>query len=48
MACAFEGFQFIGIEREAEYVEIAMRRIASCVPLLSGESQPPSVVEAVR
>ena len=27
-ACALEGFQFIGIEREAEYVEIARARIA--------------------
>jgi site-specific DNA-methyltransferase (adenine-specific) len=27
-AAALEGFQFIGIEREAEYVEIAERRIA--------------------
>lgn len=35
MACAFEGFEFIGIEREAEYVAISERRIASCVPLLS-------------
>lgn len=35
MACAFEGVNFIGIEREAEYVEIAERRIASCVPLFS-------------
>jgi site-specific DNA-methyltransferase (adenine-specific) len=24
-----EGFRFVGIEREAEYVEIAMRRIAA-------------------
>ena len=27
-ACALEGFRFIGIEREAEYIEIAKRRIA--------------------
>ena len=33
MACAAEGFEFIGIEREAEYVEIAQRRIASIAPL---------------
>jgi len=26
-ACALEGFEFIGIEREAEYIEIAERRI---------------------
>lgn len=34
-ACAFELFNFIGIEREAEYVEIAKRRIASCAPLFT-------------
>jgi len=28
IACALEGFEFIGIEREAEYVEIARARIA--------------------
>jgi site-specific DNA-methyltransferase (adenine-specific) len=28
-ACALEGFEFIGIEREAEYVEIARARIAA-------------------
>lgn len=28
-ACALEGFRFIGIEREAEYVEIARARIAA-------------------
>lgn len=34
-ACAYELKQFIGIEREAEYVEIAKRRIASCAPLFT-------------
>ena len=29
-ACALEGFRFIGIEREAEYIEIAKRRIMAC------------------
>jgi DNA modification methylase len=33
-ACAYEGRLFVGIERESEYVAIAERRIASCVPLL--------------
>jgi DNA modification methylase/transcriptional regulator with XRE-family HTH domain len=33
MACAFEGVRFVGIEREAEYVAIAERRIADCLPL---------------
>ena len=28
-AAVLEGFQFIGIEREAEYVEIAKARIAN-------------------
>jgi site-specific DNA-methyltransferase (adenine-specific) len=28
-AAAMEGFHFLGIEREAEYVEIARARIAS-------------------
>ena len=27
-ACALEGREFIGIEKEAEYVEIAQKRIA--------------------
>ena len=31
-ACALEGFGFIGIEREAEYVEIARARIAAVRP----------------
>lgn len=35
MACAYEQRTFIGIEREAEYVEIARRRIAACVPLFT-------------
>lgn len=34
MACVHEGVDYIGIEREAEYVEIAMRRIGSVLPLL--------------
>jgi site-specific DNA-methyltransferase (adenine-specific) len=38
MACVYEGFEFVGIEREAQYVEIARRRIADCLPLLSGEA----------
>jgi DNA modification methylase len=33
MACAAENFRFIGIEREAEYVAIAERRIAAIAPL---------------
>lgn len=33
MACAYELRPFIGIEREAEYVEIATRRISACAPL---------------
>jgi adenine-specific DNA-methyltransferase len=33
MACRYELRRFIGIEREAEYVEIATRRIAAVAPL---------------
>ena len=37
-ACALEGFDFIGIERDAEYIEIAQRRIlAAQSVLLSNE-----------
>jgi site-specific DNA-methyltransferase (adenine-specific) len=34
MACAYEDVEFVGIEREVEYVAIAERRIAGCLPLL--------------
>ena len=32
-AAVLEGFRFVGIEREAEYVEIARARIAAAVPV---------------
>ncbi len=35
-----EGFDFIGIEREAEYVELARLRIAGDAPLLNHETWP--------
>ena len=35
MACAHEGRRYIGIEREAEYVAISIRRVASVAPLLT-------------
>jgi site-specific DNA-methyltransferase (adenine-specific) len=35
MACVYEQREFIGIEREAEYIEIAERRIASVAPLFT-------------
>ena len=35
MACVYEQREFIGIEREAEYVAIAQRRIASVAPLFT-------------
>jgi site-specific DNA-methyltransferase (adenine-specific) len=35
MACAYEQRPFIGVEREAEYIEIATRRIAACTPLFA-------------
>ena len=31
-AALLEGFRFVGIEREAEYVEIARARIAAAIP----------------
>jgi DNA modification methylase len=37
MACRYEQRACIGIEKEAEYVEIAERRIASVTPLFSVE-----------
>ena len=35
VAANAEGFDFVGIEREAEYVEIARRRIANVAPLFA-------------
>jgi hypothetical protein len=35
MACAYEQRKFVGVEREAEYIEIAKRRIASVAPLFT-------------
>ena len=40
MAARYEQRGFVGIEREAEYLEIAERRIAACVPLFD---EPQSV-----
>lgn len=37
MAALYEGFNFIGIEREAEYREIARKRIGAVAPLLARE-----------
>lgn len=37
MACRYEQRQFIGIEREAEYLAIAERRIAAVAPLFAGD-----------
>ena len=39
MACAYELRQFVGIEREPEYAELAKQRIAAVAPLFSGEVQ---------
>ena len=36
MACVYEQRGFIGIEKEAEYLEIARARIAAVAPLFSG------------
>jgi DNA modification methylase len=38
MACRYEQRRFIGIEREADYVAIAERRIAAVAPLFSQET----------
>lgn len=38
MACRYEQRQFIGIEREAEYIAIAERRIAAVAPLFAEEA----------
>lgn len=37
MACRYEQREFIGIEREADYVAIAERRIAAVAPLFASE-----------
>jgi site-specific DNA-methyltransferase (adenine-specific) len=37
-AAVLEGFRFIGIEREAEYVEIARARIQAAIPPIFGEA----------
>ena len=47
MACRYELREFIGIEREAEYVAIAERRIAAVAPLFAtdvdaSEPEPPA------
>jgi len=36
VAALSEGFDFVGIEKEADYVEIARRRIANVAPLFAG------------
>lgn len=39
MACRYEQRQFIGIEREEEYVRIAEARIAAVAPLFNDEPE---------
>ena len=39
LACITEQCRFLGIEREAEYVEIARRRIHSVAPLFASDSE---------
>jgi len=39
MACRYESHTFIGIEKEADYVEIARRRITSANELFCGEEE---------
>ena len=38
MACRYEQREFIGIEREPEYADIAERRIAAVAPLFAERS----------
>ncbi len=38
MACRYEMLEFVGIEREAEYVAIAEARIAAVAPLFAVSS----------
>lgn len=39
-AAVLEGFKFIGIEREAEYLEIARARIAAATPETTNDNEP--------
>jgi site-specific DNA-methyltransferase (adenine-specific) len=39
VAAVAEGFRFIGIEQDADYVEIAKRRIANVAPLFNTEEE---------
>lgn len=47
MAARYEQRPFIGIEREADYVAIAERRIGAVTPLFAEGSENPSVLDAV-
>jgi DNA modification methylase len=47
MACRYEQREFIGIEREAEYIEIAERRIASVAPLFEAGFSNSDAVDPV-
>jgi DNA modification methylase len=40
IACRYEQRRFIGIEREADYIDLAQRRIVSALPLLSVAGEP--------
>ena len=45
-AAVLEGFRFIGVEREADYVEIARARISAALPIVKtamSEQEPPQV-----
>lgn len=45
MACRYELMEFVGVEREAEYVAIAEARIKNAAPLLAEMIGPDPVVE---
>lgn len=46
VAAVAEGFEFVGIEKEPEYVEIARRRIANVAPLFDMDLASPAAEAA--
>jgi len=42
VACVHEGFRFLGVEREPDYVKIALARYRHARQNLSSQAQPPS------
>lgn len=48
MACRYEQREFVGIEREADYIAIAERRIAAVAPLFAQRSEAEVIPPEVR